>query len=82
MRRELQVLGKAVKDIQRAMNEKENAANAPEKRLVRMSSTEVTKTLKISNRTLYNYRRNGTLRYTKIGGKYLYNTEDVEKLLP
>jgi len=81
MRREMMVLTKAVKEIQRAKDERGQAAPSPEKRLVMMNSAEVKKTLKICDRTLYNYRKKGALRCTKIGGKCLYKMEDIEKLL-
>jgi len=81
MRREMMLLRKAVKEIQHAMDEKEQAKTSPEKKLVMMNSAEVTKTLKISDRTLYNYRKKGTLRCTKIGGKCLYAKADIEQLL-
>lgn len=81
MRREMMLLTKAVKEIQRAKDEGEQATPSPEKRLVMMNSTEVKKTLKICDRTLYNYRKKGTLSCKKVGGKCLYKREDIEKLL-
>jgi len=37
--------------------------------------------LKISRRTLQEYRNNGMLPYYQLGGKILYKESDVEKLL-
>jgi len=46
-----------------------------------LSGPEVCKILRISTRTLVNYRRRGTLPYAKIGRKIYYKLEDVEQLL-
>ena len=37
--------------------------------------------LKVSRRTLQDYRDNGTLPYFKLGGKVLYRESDLEALL-
>lgn len=46
-----------------------------------MKSTEVMKLLKISSGTLQNFRINGTLPYSKIGGIIYYDAEDIQKIL-
>lgn len=46
-----------------------------------LKSSEVRKLLKISPGTLQNFRINGTLSYTKIGGILFYSYQDIEKLL-
>ncbi len=46
-----------------------------------LSDVEVSHRLKVSRRTLQDYRDNGTLPYFKLGGKVLYRESDLEKLL-
>jgi excisionase family DNA binding protein len=42
---------------------------------------EVSHRLKISRRTLQEYRDSGIVPYIKLGGKVLYRESDLEKLL-
>jgi excisionase family DNA binding protein len=42
---------------------------------------ELAKKLKISRRSLQDYRNEGRIPYIKLGGKILYRSSDVEKLL-
>lgn len=37
--------------------------------------------LKVSRRSLQDYRNNGILPYTQIGGKILYRASDIERVL-
>ena len=37
--------------------------------------------LKVSRRSLQDYRNNGILPYTRIGGRILYRTSDIERTL-
>jgi hypothetical protein len=53
--------------------------NQPSKKWLK--STEVRKLLNISPGTLQNFRINGTLTYTKIGGIMYYDNQDIDKLL-
>lgn len=46
-----------------------------------LKSTQVMDLLKISPGTLQNFRKNGTLPYTKIGGTLYYDSEEINKLL-
>jgi len=46
-----------------------------------LKSSEVRKLLKISPGTLQNIRINGTLTFTKIGGIFFYNYDDIQNLL-
>ncbi|MEO8234609.1 MAG: helix-turn-helix domain-containing protein [Flavobacterium sp.] len=46
-----------------------------------LKSNEVRKLLNISSGTLQNFRINGTLTYTKVGGIMYYDYADIEKLL-
>jgi hypothetical protein len=42
---------------------------------------ELSKKLKISRRSLQDYRNQGRIPYIKLGGKILYRSSDIEKLL-
>jgi len=46
-----------------------------------MKSIEVMKLLKISPGTLQNFRINGTIPYSKIGGIIYYDAEEIQKIL-
>ena len=46
-----------------------------------LSDVEVSHRLKISRRTLQEYRDSGIVPYIKLGGKVLYRESDLEKLL-
>ena len=35
----------------------------------------------LSNNTIIKYRENGTLPYTRLGDVYLYNVNDIDKIL-
>ena len=42
---------------------------------------ELSQRLKLSPRTLQDYRNEGRIPYIKLGGKILYQASDIEKLL-
>lgn len=42
---------------------------------------ELSQKLKISRRSLQDYRNEGRIPYIKLGGKILYRSSDIEKLL-
>lgn len=46
-----------------------------------LTDKEVAHLLKVSRRTLQDYRNNGILLYTQVGGKILYRTSDIERTL-
>ena len=48
---------------------------------VYLSGEEVCKLLRLSPRTLQDYRNNGTIAYCKIGGKILYKQGDIQAML-
>jgi hypothetical protein len=54
-------------------------SDTPGKKWLR--SSEVRKMLGISNGTLQNFRVNGVVPFTKVGGIMFYSQEDIEKLL-
>ena len=46
-----------------------------------LTDKEVSHLLKVSRRTLQDYRNNGILPYTQVGGKILYRVFDIERTL-
>ena len=47
----------------------------------RMTDREVSARLKVSRRTLQDYRNNGIIAYYQLGGKILYKESDIERML-
>lgn len=60
------------------MNEKSKASFGNERF---MTDKEVSAWLKVSRRTLQDYRNNGMVSYYQLGGKILYKESDIEKLV-
>ena len=48
---------------------------------VYLTGEEVCQLLRLSTRTLQEYRDNGTITYYKIGGKILYRQSDIQAML-
>ena len=46
-----------------------------------LENQDVCQALKISPRTLQDYRNNGILPYRRLGGKILYRESDIERVL-
>lgn len=46
-----------------------------------LDNQDASQVLKVSLRTLQNYRDNGTLPFSTIGGKVFYKARDIEKAL-
>jgi excisionase family DNA binding protein len=46
-----------------------------------LTDKEVSERLKISRRTLQDYRTEGKITYYQLGGKILYKESDIEKML-
>lgn len=46
-----------------------------------LTDTELSERLKLSRRTLQEYRSNGKIAYYQLGNKILYKKSDIEKLL-
>lgn len=61
-----------------SMNEKSKASFGNEHF---MTDKEVSAWLKVSRRTLQDYRNNGMVSYYQLGGKILYKESDIEKLV-
>ena len=61
-----------------SMNEKSKASFGNERFL---TDKEVSAWLKMSRRTLQDYRNNGMVSYYQLGGKILYKESDIEKMV-
>lgn len=61
-----------------SMNEKSKASFSNERFL---TDKEVSAWLKVSRRTLQDYRNNGMVSYCQLGGKILYKESDIEKMV-
>ena len=59
-------------------NEKSRASFGNERFL---TDKEVSAWLKVSRRTLQDYRNNGMVSYYQLGGKILYKESDIEKMV-
>lgn len=46
-----------------------------------LTDKEVSAQLKVSRRTLQDYRNNGIIAYYQLGGKILYKESDIERML-
>lgn len=46
-----------------------------------LSDRELSERLRVSRRTLQEYRNDGRLPYIQLGGKVLYKESDIEKML-
>lgn len=46
-----------------------------------LTDREVSARLKVSRRTLQDYRNNGMIAYYQLGGKILYKESDIESML-
>ena len=46
-----------------------------------LTDRELSQRLKISRRTLQDYRNNGILQYRQLGGKILYRESNIERVL-
>ena len=46
-----------------------------------LTDKEVSARLKVSRRTLQDYRNNGMIAYYQLGGKILYKESDIERML-
>ena len=65
-------------DVIERMNEKSRTSYGNERFL---TDQEVAAWLKVSRRTLQDYRNNGMVSYYQLGGKILYKESDIEKLV-
>jgi hypothetical protein len=64
-----------LEDLVKIVEQKTSASNKW------LKADDVLRTLKISPNTLHRLREQGTLPYTKIGGTYYYDFDDIKKVL-
>lgn len=67
-----------LEEIKKLLNSSSGSGSASKKWL---KSTEVMKLLQISPGTLQNFRINGNLPFTKIGGSIYYDVDEINKIL-
>jgi hypothetical protein len=67
-----------LEEIKKLLNNPSGSRSVSKKWL---KSTEVMKLLKISQGTLQNFRINGSLSFTKIGGSIYYDADEINKIL-
>ena len=82
MERLIEKLTQRISALEQKDKATNNLKNVRENQPGSLTTQEVLQHLKISRRTLYEYRKKGRLAGKKIGNKYLYRKEEVEKLLP
>lgn len=70
-------LQEATQNIELIINNKLSISNGHRY----LTDAELSKCLKISRRTLQEYRNNGIIPYYHIGGKILYRESDIEEFL-
>lgn len=78
--RELDVITGMIEQLSTDMRDAVKKASNPleEKWLDNQDASRV---LKVGTRTLQNYRDNGTLAFSTIGGKVFYKASDIESVL-
>ncbi|MCJ7756576.1 MAG: helix-turn-helix domain-containing protein [Gillisia sp.] len=67
-----------LEEIKKLLNSQSGSVSGSKKWL---KSTEVLKLLQISPGTLQNFRINGNLPFTKIGGSIYYDADEINKIL-
>ena len=67
---------KKMEDIQRQLKAKEK-----EPKDIWIDNDELAKMLKVTKRTIQNYRDNGIISFSQIGSKLYYRLSDVEDML-
>jgi len=67
-----------LEEIKKLMNNPSGSGSGSKKWL---KSTEVMKLLQISPGTLQNFRINGNLPFTRIGGSIYYDADEINKIL-
>lgn len=58
-----------------------NKVEPTEKKEIYYDKQDLMQMLHISIRTLHNWRKNGTLPFSKVNGKIYYKSSDLERLL-
>ncbi len=67
-----------LEEIKKLLNSQSGSGSGSKKWL---KSTEVMKLLQISPGTLQNFRINGNLPFTRIGGSIYYDADEINKIL-
>jgi hypothetical protein len=67
-----------LEEIKKLLNNQSESGSGSKKWL---KSTEVMKLLQISPGTLQNFRINGNLPFTRIGGSIYYDADEINKIL-
>jgi hypothetical protein len=67
---------KKMEDIQRQLKAKEK-----EPKDIWIDNTDLAKMLKVTKRTIQNYRDNGIISFSQVGSKLYYRLSDVEDML-
>ncbi|MBK5193529.1 MAG: helix-turn-helix domain-containing protein [Flavobacteriaceae bacterium] len=67
-----------LEEIKKLLNNQSGSGSGSKKWL---KSTEVMKLLQISPGTLQNFRINGNLPFTRIGGSIYYDADEINKIL-
>ena len=67
---------KKMEDIQRQLKAKEK-----EPKDIWIDNDELAKMLKVTKRTIQNYRDNGIISFSQIGSKLYYRLSDIEDML-
>ena len=76
-----QVLNKDSNEVKRFIEVMEGISKMLNANSLIYTEQELSKALKITKRTLIEYRMNGKLPYYKIGGKILYKEQDIIDIL-
>ena len=75
------VLNKDSNEVKRFIEVMEGISRMLNARYRYITEQELSKALKITKRTLIEYRMNGKLPYYRIGGKILYKEQDIIEIL-
>lgn len=78
---EIQKLIKVLKQISDLLDNESNIYRPVLNGECYLTEQEVSEALKLSKRTLIEYRMSGKMTYYKIGGKVLYRENDILKIL-
>ena len=78
---EFQELMNSIEELKQIVNEGFNSNKGNQINKQWLTKHEVCKLLRISERSLHTYRRNGEIPYTTIGSKIFYRVSDIKGLI-
>jgi excisionase family DNA binding protein len=81
MERKIRQLVQRVTELEEKQQQLNTLKQRVENHLDTLTTEQVIRLLKISPRTLFNYRKAGKLTGSFVGGKYLYEKEDIDRFL-